>query len=395
LTYHTKQPADTGITPYVTEPPGVVAFGGDGYKDYDLIARSNITLLHKSRFNEWCSTQKLLNATDLKVCIQLTRLYNDKKKCAWPSLRMLSETTGISRSSICISIDKLDLCDIVLRLSGDSNRSNRYIPNFLHAPDNRAELDHLSGCPDTAGPDSRTQPVPPDGHPASGHADPILSLPPVASSETGVRESVVNDSVSDAVSNQTAPPGWEVFWAYYPKKTGYEEAKEAYRMALTRGVTPELLAEKAIEYATAVLTWDNPRFISNPANWLNKNKFKETFKPYFRDPVDHGGKKSAKGKKKKTPARSRKNAAKPVAQAQGKQKQPPSRAAEENGTKAARPPSSSKSIKPQILEIADHQEFGPVFIHDRSTRTVRFSKTKRGKSTPAPRSYFTNFKPVP
>ena len=92
-----------------------------------------------------------------------------------------------------------------------------------------------------------------------------------------------------------APPGFEEFWQAYPKKEGRKAALAAYPMALEKdGVTPDLLAMKAAQYAEAKGAND-PKYIKMPQYWLNDECWLEDPQP----PKP----KAAKGKRKREKAK--------------------------------------------------------------------------------------------
>ena len=76
-----------------------------------------------------------------------------------------------------------------------------------------------------------------------------------------------------------APPGFEEFWQAYPRKEGLKPARAAYRMALKEdGVTPDLLATKAAQYAVAKAAND-PKYIKMPKTWLDEECWLEDPQP--------------------------------------------------------------------------------------------------------------------
>ncbi len=109
-----------------------------------------------------------------------------------------------------------------------------------------------------------------------------------------------------------ATPGFEEFWQAYPKKEGRKAALTAYAMALQKeGVTPELLAMKAAQYAEAKAAND-PKWIKMPQYWLNDECWLEDPQP----PKP----KAAKGKPKRRTAKTP-GEAKPTSKVKAKKTQ--------------------------------------------------------------------------
>lgn len=96
---------------------------------------------------------------------------------------------------------------------------------------------------------------PSDLSPAKEIANPAPQLPGL----TG--EVVAFPSASDN--------GFDAWYARYPKKSGKLAAKEAYRRAIKRGATSELLLAAVVGQ-----TWNaNPKYRPDPATWLNQGRW--------------------------------------------------------------------------------------------------------------------------
>lgn len=68
------------------------------------------------------------------------------------------------------------------------------------------------------------------------------------------------------------PDGFADFWAAYPKKADKRAAEKAYRAAVKRKTPPAHLLAAAKRYAAVTRTTE-PRFIKNPATWLNAGAY--------------------------------------------------------------------------------------------------------------------------
>lgn len=68
------------------------------------------------------------------------------------------------------------------------------------------------------------------------------------------------------------PDGFPDFWQAYPRKIDRLVAIKAYRAALKRGATPEVLAEAAAAYAAATRS-SELRYVKHPSSWLNAGAY--------------------------------------------------------------------------------------------------------------------------
>ena len=70
------------------------------------------------------------------------------------------------------------------------------------------------------------------------------------------------------------PPGFDDFWATYPRRTAKQNAIKAYTKALKAGVPPQRIVDAAKRYAAAAAAaGSDPRYIPHPATWLNGGRY--------------------------------------------------------------------------------------------------------------------------
>jgi hypothetical protein len=215
----------------------------------------------KWRFLRVIAARKDLNATDLRVCMIVADLFNVKKGRAWPSYQHLCNATGAPRSAIARSIKKLDQLKIIRRISGGHSRSNSYLPDFNIWDGENLTADPQEGWStqrDSGSPTSGTEIVPPAG--------PNTLTTPRSISGGGCSSVPAGDGAPPAGCASTGgAPGFEAFWSAYPKKERRQQTLLAYGRALAvAGVTPELLAAKAVQYALAKSHLLDPRWIKSP-----------------------------------------------------------------------------------------------------------------------------------
>lgn len=72
------------------------------------------------------------------------------------------------------------------------------------------------------------------------------------------------------------PPGFEAFWAAYPRKTAKPDAVKAFaRLKPGEPVLQAMLAALARQAASEQWTKDGGQFIPHPATWLNKRRWED------------------------------------------------------------------------------------------------------------------------
>ncbi len=72
------------------------------------------------------------------------------------------------------------------------------------------------------------------------------------------------------------PPGFEAFWAAYPRKTAKPDAVRAFaRLKPSESVLQAMLAALARQAASEQWTKDGGQFIPHPATWLNKRRWED------------------------------------------------------------------------------------------------------------------------
>jgi hypothetical protein len=93
---------------------------------------------------------------------------------------------------------------------------------------------------------------------------------------------VVPTTVADA------PPGFEVFWAAYPRKVAKLAARRAWsRLRVTDALLPQLLdAIAAQQRFHGPLSRDSPAYIPHPATWLRQQRWQDP-PPEDDDPEAH------------------------------------------------------------------------------------------------------------
>jgi hypothetical protein len=74
------------------------------------------------------------------------------------------------------------------------------------------------------------------------------------------------------------PDGFPDFWSVYPRKVDKRIAEKAYRAAIKRGATPELIHSAAEAYALTTANTEM-RYIKHPSSWLNAGAYENQPEP--------------------------------------------------------------------------------------------------------------------
>ena len=96
--------------------------------------------------------------------------------------------------------------------------------------------------------------------------NPIQSNPNPIQSES--------ESESESNARKAIDPAFDAFWAVYPKKTGKEAARKAFKKIPK---SAHSLLVPAVEAQKKSRQWmeENGRFIPNPATWLNQGRWED------------------------------------------------------------------------------------------------------------------------
>lgn len=101
--------------------------------------------------------------------------------------------------------------------------------------------------------------------------NPIQSNPNPIQSES--------ESESESNTRKALESVFDAFWSVYPKKTGKEAARKAFKK-IPKSAHPLLVP--AVEAQKKSRQWmeDNGRFIPNPATWLNQGRWDDEVKTF-------------------------------------------------------------------------------------------------------------------
>lgn len=96
------------------------------------------------------------------------------------------------------------------------------------------------------------------------------------SSEEKRREEKRNIERATSATRPDDDPAFLAFWDNYPKKVSKDQARKAYEKRIKQGISPSVLASKALEYATLMEHEQrDKKFIKNPATWLNAAAYED------------------------------------------------------------------------------------------------------------------------
>ena len=231
-------------------------------------------LLDKWRIGLAIASDRKLSRGDVVVALHLLDHFNVARGAAWPSVATLARKSNLATSSAMECVKRLEAAGYIHRVGGGKGRSNRYTIG--------AEPYRSTGIPDHTGAPVRTIPV--HRHTpyrSTGH-EPLNT--PVVSNVGG--EEVVSpagvgpalEAPGPAAGAPPQPEGFELFWTAYPRQEGRKSAIVAYKAAIASGLRPELLEQKAAQYALAK-SGNDPKWIKMPANWLKDEGWLEDPQP--------------------------------------------------------------------------------------------------------------------
>lgn len=144
-----------------------------------------------------------------------------------------------------------------------------YIPQFSkHQHINPRESDSQLPDPHATAPKATRQPRVATRHDASARDD----------DAQGGREGKgrSNTRVNDASGVHGFPPGFDAFWAAYPRKTAKPAAAKAYaRLRPDDALQALILSAVARQSLSPQWTKDGGEFIPHPATWLNGRRWED------------------------------------------------------------------------------------------------------------------------
>lgn len=109
----------------------------------------------------------------------------------------------------------------------------------------------------------------------TGDKKPPLEPPPSSSSSSSSSE-VNPHTPGKRGSVHGFPPGFEAFWAAYPRKTAKPDAAKAFaRLKVDDPMLAVLLAAVRQQAESEQWTKDGGQFIPHPATWLNKRRWED------------------------------------------------------------------------------------------------------------------------
>lgn len=88
------------------------------------------------------------------------------------------------------------------------------------------------------------------------------------------KQDIYPDKNTDSLSRKALDPVFDAFWQVYPKKTGKEAARKAFKKIPK---SAHSLLVPAVEAQKKSRQWmeENGRFIPNPATWLNQGRWED------------------------------------------------------------------------------------------------------------------------
>lgn len=97
-------------------------------------------------------------------------------------------------------------------------------------------------------------------------------------------------SVEPPKKESAGEADWERFWLTYPRKTGKDKARVAWKAAVKRSSVAEILA--GLERLLPSYAAREERFVPYPASWLNAGSWNDPVDPPPVQSAERGGKQS-------------------------------------------------------------------------------------------------------
>ncbi len=86
------------------------------------------------------------------------------------------------------------------------------------------------------------------------------------------------------------PPGFDRFWAAYPRKVGKPQAAKAFaRLRVDDAVLQAMLRAIAVQSQSPQWRKDGGEFIPHPATWLNGRRWEDDAAPAVAQPDPFAG----------------------------------------------------------------------------------------------------------
>lgn len=187
------------------------------------------------------------------VLLSLCDQARDDGYC-WPSMQTIARRCGVSRRTAFRIVGRLRERGL-LRREGDSPVSTKMWVD-------------LGGC----------QIVTSDtGVTSTGDK---LALTGVTGDTLTVNNHHIEPSTRERAGDDGGPPGFDEWWAAYPKKVGKAEAAKKFAVAVKKGTSAHTLLDAVRAHAARwAADKTEARFIPNPATWLHQGRYDDPVDP--------------------------------------------------------------------------------------------------------------------
>lgn len=245
----------------------------------------------------WAIRQKGLKPATKIVLWHLCDRHHPDHGC-FPKQQTLAEDCEMSRSALNVHLDKLEELGLIRRETSrdgqtKQQRPTRYILSFegeFPVSENRTQQrEAVSGI--------RTETVSGNEALSEKAVSGFQQKPCPDFDDSRVRnpdsiEKTVSEPVREPVSfppsfpptakpkknsQPSSPPGFEEFWAAYPRQVAKPKARVAYAKALTKAGAATIL-NAMLAYAE-IRRGADPQFTAHPATWLNGERWNDKIEP--------------------------------------------------------------------------------------------------------------------
>lgn len=197
---------------------------------------------------------------------------------AWPGFGRLATDTGLHRSTVERSIDRLEASGYLMRESGGIGRSNRYRLTSSADATGTSRIDatttssaDATGCRDAT---SRTDATGVVASTRLGVVAPTRpELDPLNSSKELIQVELSTDPTPKAPEDRFLD-----FWKIYPRKDAKQAAEKSWkRQKLDRQA--DKIMEDVLARTADAGQWTEPKFIPYATTYLNQQRWKDEWTP--------------------------------------------------------------------------------------------------------------------
>lgn len=243
--------------------------GGETSGEVSLLARWNLLGA--------ATRDSRLSRGDLAVLHSIAGRIGDDGT-AWPGFGRLATDTGLHRSTVERSIDRLEAAGYLARESGGIGRSNRYrLTRSVDATGTSSADATGTGSTEATGSSGATSSTDATGVVAPTRLGVVAPTRPELEPLNSSREPV---QVELSVPGSKAASGdlFQNFWKAYPRKEAKAAADKVWKRRKLDRIADQIIADVVARVADPG-QWRDVKFIPLPTTYLNQRRWEDEWKP--------------------------------------------------------------------------------------------------------------------